>query len=245
MKVSQINLPYWAYKKAMPDVDMDPFVSSLKPTVKKSACAPVSAANIILYLSSNGKRSLIEPMGNADKKVFITKLIDRLAVLMHTSRCGTELVDFLVGIEQYFIDRGYELDIDPFSAHNYEESTPITSEIVYGSTIGDKNSILWIGEYKYRPVKKAYERVAGHSVTMAGFNRTYNELFLHNKYGGAFRRPESWVIEPLKRKIKTIGGDPFFNPFVIRKEFDPIDVANLKIIEQVFSLEANKRRGGY
>lgn len=239
MRVSQVNLPYWAYKKGMPDVTLDSFESHLKPTVKESVCAPVSAANIILYLSSNGKRSLVESIGKLDEKVFITKLIDRLAGLMHTSKRGTELVDFLVGLEQYFIDRGYEVDVDPFSAN--EELGPITSEVIYGSMIGDKNSILWVGNYKYKPIKKTYERVSGHSVTMAGFNRRYNELFFHNKCGGAFKRPESWVIEPLERRIKVLDNASFVNPFVIRKEFDPIDITNLTIIEQVFSLRANKK----
>lgn len=241
MKVSQVNLPYWAYKKGMPDVDLDPYVSKLRPKIREAVCAPISVANVILYLSSNGKRSLVEPMGRDDKKVFVTKLIDKLAKLMHTSRVGTEIVDFLIGLEQYFIDRGYGLDIDPFSAYKYEESSPITSEVIYSSMLGDKNSILWVGKYKYKPIKKAYERVTGHSVTMAGFNRRYSELFLHNKCGGAFRRPESWVIESLGKNIKVIDGDSFINPFVIKKEFEAVDACNLNIIEQVFSLEVGRK----
>lgn len=243
MRISQTVLPPWVYKKSMPDVDIDYLESDLAPTVKRAVCAPTAAANIILYHSSHGKRSLVEPMGSQDRDTFVTKLIDRLAKLMHTSRVGTNFVDFTVGLEQYYIDRGYDLDILPYTSEKPpkgEEFAPVTQDAVYSSIIGNRDSILWVGNYKYRPIKKVYERVGGHAVTMAGFNRKYNELFFHNRCAGAFKRPQLWRVETFEGNVKADSGTNFLDPLIIREEYEQVDRKNLQIVEYVICLEAKR-----
>ncbi len=181
MKVGR--LPYSIYKSTMPHLSLTGWLSTLPRSVQNSSCGPTAAANIIYYLATHNCCRLIPPQGDLTLTHVQTKLIDTLARYMDTYKDGTGASDMIHGLENYVVNRGYNISIkwvgEPYTGKYKCGSVP-TPNWIMRKTMNPYNTILWLGQYNHNEKKELYRRNKGHAVAVAGFNSVYNELLIHD-----------------------------------------------------------------
>ena len=177
------NLPYWAYKRTIPNLCEDKRFTDLKTKVLNASCAPTAAANIISYLAHTNRARLLPPQGNYSKAYIHTKLIETLIKNMNTGEQGTFDYDIIAGFEKYVLDRGYKIKIScegKSFPKKYVKSSSVNPQWVMQGTLGPSNAILGTVRYKYNPKSDSYKKLGGHAITVAGFNMAYSELFIRD-----------------------------------------------------------------
>ncbi len=230
--VGNIKLPYWFYKRSMPNLSPNSLFNGRGQTIKKSSCAPAAVANIIFYLSSSNRRFLVPSQGNHSIEYVKGKLIETLSKLMKTDRTGTVMPDLIEGLEKYVIDRGYKV------SHRWYQTAELNPEIIMSTVLGDSNSILWNGQYVQTDVNR-FKRIEGHAVTLAGFNTRLSELLVHDC--SFMKKPHSIEIV-LTEKYTTFvhkGLPQRKSSFCKLKDF--ADEREMTVIEEVLSFEINPK----
>ena len=186
------NLPHWAYKRAMPSFSPVTFRSRLTPTLQASSCGPSSVANIVAYLSKNGCSRLIPPAGKYEEEYSYLRLIETLTKYMETRKSGTRAINLIYGLEKYVRDRGYSISMEWTGEHytgKYKQRSTPDLDWIMSKTLGPSNVILWLTFYKYNPRTGSLKNNSSHSVAVAGFNRAYSELFIHDSASDKRKKP--------------------------------------------------------
>ena len=200
----------------MPRIRINTFCSELDPEVQKSTCAPVAAGNIIAYLARTNRPRLIPTDWNSSWDYGTTKLVDALARLMETDEEGTYTHKIVPGIKKYVMDRGYRISCesrgDDFLGSKKRSNTPTPYWLMKG-VLGPHNAMLVLGEYKYNEHCDWYEPVEAknwHSVTLAGFNRAFGELIIHDPMEH---------YKPTKPEYFSLGVDKVVDRFCRKTDF--------------------------
>ena len=204
------NLPYWAYKRAMPNFCPVTFRSKLAPGLQASLCGPSSGAIILAHLAKNGYPRLIPPLGKYEEEYGYLRLIETLAQYMKTTRSGTKVINLIYGLEKYVRDRGYGISIEWAGEHytgKYKKRNSPGLEWIMSKTLGPSNIILRLDYYKYN--SRGLKHDSAHTVAVAGFNRAYSELFIHDSASDKRKKPIC------SEAYKLTEGD--FNPDEIKK----------------------------
>ncbi|MBY0546671.1 MAG: hypothetical protein K2W95_05235 [Candidatus Obscuribacterales bacterium] len=139
-------------------------------------CGPVAAANAFLWMAENGFDRLVA--GDVRAPETSTNLVNSLARYMHTSKQGgTDVTNFLRGLEDYIGDRGITAKIryQGWEEHPSRFSAGRHPSIQFIKSGLRPNSAAWIkiGWYTFNPRTNKYIRFAGHWVTVvaAGVDR--------------------------------------------------------------------------
>lgn len=139
-------------------------------------CGPVAAANTFVWLAENNFERLVA--GDVRAPETSMKLVHSLSRYMHTSKQGgTDVTDFLRGLEDYIADRGFTAKIryQGWEEHPARFGAGGHPSIKFIKEGLQPNSAAWIkiGWYTFNPRTKKYIRFAGHWVTVvaAGVDR--------------------------------------------------------------------------
>lgn len=165
----------------MPNFYSANFKGTIPPEIQSSPCAPTAAANIIAYRAKQGLSRLMPPLGKHKAEYGYLKLIEKLAYYMDTTKTGTFALNLINGIEHYIKDRGYIPELEWAGEHytgKYKKKYYPNMEWMMGKILGPSDLLLWIGNYKYR--QRSLKATEAHCATTAGFNRIYDELYLHD-----------------------------------------------------------------
>ncbi len=242
------NLPYYSYKTGMPNLRTDRSPIAFSSKIAQSCCGPASTANAILYLASRNRRALAPPVDSEDERVAEYRLVEKLAQYMRTSKTGTEVEGLMSGIYRYVYECGYRARVEWQGIHHIgspKAGYRPEPEWIMENSLGNNNSILWIGSYRYNPDKDTYRRKTGHAATVAGFNRGFNELLVHDPSALMPRAPIHCEIEEIRsgRILFLDRSIPAKGLYKIR-EVDPYvyDGELVKIIEGAVSFEVESRK---
>ena len=211
MKVKSLFLPTFMYKRRMPSLDSS-LVSDTLNDNSLGICAPVSAANTLLYLGKT-KARLVPSSFDDTKHTISSNLVKILTSDMHTTKTGTNIEDFIEGLEKYVKDRRYKIKIC-WIGYFYQGKRKLKDEpdleLIMEKTIGTSNSILWLGKYKYNKKDKTYTRVTGHAVTIAGFNTGLNGFLVHDP-AESYSTPKTFLLKRTEGiSIKDISSDGLY-----------------------------------
>lgn len=139
-------------------------------------CGPVAAANTFVWLAENRFERLVA--GDVRAPETTMRLVHSLSRYMHTSKLGgTDVTDFLRGLEDYLNDRGFTAKIcyQGWEEHPARFGAGRHPSIKFIKEGLQPNSAAWIkiGWYAFNPRAKKYIRFAGHWVTVvaAGVDR--------------------------------------------------------------------------
>lgn len=173
-------------------------------------CGPVSVSNVIIHLAKKSFQMIVSPMGKLDELSARFKLIDQLAKHMKTDDISGTFPDNLVeGLEKYLRGRGYKTQFSDWVGWDWEDCGKCVPDFgkVPEGVLGSSNTILELGWYKSKPGDIRYERVDGHFVTVAGFNRTSNnkcELIIHDPSLRSKHTPKLCTISLVPPHIKNL-----------------------------------------
>ena len=242
------NLPYYSYKTGMPNLRTDKSPIFFNRKIAHSCCGPTSTANALLYLASRNRRALAPPMDSEDERVAEYRLVEKLAKYMETGTTGTDVEGLISGIHRYVYECGYRAHVEWQGIHHIgrpKAGYRPEPEWIMENSLGDNNSILWIGSYKHNPNTDTYRRKTGHAATVAGFNRAYDELLVHDPSALFPRAPIHCEIEEIHsgRILFSDRSVPAKGLYKI-KEVEPYvyDGELIKIIEGAVSFEVESRK---
>ena len=242
------NLPYYSYKTGMPNLRTDKSPVTFRSNIAQSCCGPVATANAILYLASRNRRALIPPIDSESETAAKYRVVEKLAKYMSTGKRGTDVEGLISGIHRYVYECGYRAHVEWQGIHHIgspKAGYRPDPEWIMGNSLGDNNCILWIGSYRHNPEQDTYRRKTGHAATVAGFNRGFDELLVHDPFALMPRAPIHCEIEEIHsgRILLSDRSIPAKGLYKIR-EVDPYvyDGELVKIIEGALSFEVESRR---
>lgn len=241
MKLKSVSLPNYSYKRTIPSLCFREELSELGNT-SIGPCAPVSTANIILYLARKNRARLIPPNLEGSFTFIKAKVIDLLAKNMKTDKLGTGIEGFIDGLEKYVRDCGYRINlhwVGFFYKGKYRLKGKIDPDLIMQGVLGSQNTVLWTGEYKFHEKKKIYKRQTGHALTLVGFSLPYQELLIHDP-ANSMQRPVISNLERLKTSvpIESLSSGSLYT--VGQEKMASASNSAIRILEGALSFEVNR-----
>ena len=167
---------------------------------------------------------------------------------MHTTKTGTYITGIIDGVKQYVKDRGYEISIK-WAGKGYEGRFKVSGdpspELIMKESLGSHNAILSLHRYKFLPRKTVFrqKQTAGHAVSVAGFNRKFPELLIHDpQYPYKIQTPLHCKLTKIEAaKVEDINGARHTRDLWQIFRNIPDDEYTIEVIDGIFGFEISQK----
>ena len=162
---------YLAKLDSIPDICQVPPRAGMLPENGSQYCAPTSVANVLVWLDNNGFPNMVPDADGWTHYNLIAHL--GKPSFMRVGEKGTGPLATMTGLEKYCRERGYEVLIEWQGWRNggkYAVASNLDPRWLFEGVVGSSNVVLNIGWYRHHPATDTYERIAGHWVTMVGYD---------------------------------------------------------------------------
>ena len=240
-------------REGMPDVcQVDSRVEALVED-GSNMCGPAAASNALMWLAANGYPELLSRDESEEQSQ--AALIAELAspALMDTDLAsGTSPREVVIGLERFFAQRGYDVIVETMGWRSSARRVGRVPQVnwMLKSTEGVSSLVLNIGWYEYLDDSRTYQRIGGHYVTVAGYEKDGDELrlFVHDPAARDGLKPHTLTctLKPLREdsQLRLRNGDTqdatgFFELHGIRVKRR----ADLAIIDGAIAFTPGPKRG--